>query len=379
MAVLAVCAAAGAGAAITRVSVDIPDALSIEFGSPPQRAVRLELFIDGRDVRAVRVLSTARNPALAGWDARDVESTLALKGGRVEGAITANMIATGRGDAAPWKCIVSAAWKDGTLEGRAECTMGNASMSGHAFNVAGEKLDAMKGGDGFLELILPGADTEAGVRAGIEFREGKAVAAASFSPLVHPVWRRVDASGLALKRGRLSGKLVWPAAGAGDDVPATGARELVLDLDLRNGAAATGTKTRPAVATLAVAPAFPESAGVELAFDAPLAGGERWRRRAVVRLELSRGTVATAAFLNGRAEPGWVGVAETLSLERKSGRFDGVLEATVASATVQPGTYAIRFEGEIVGPWIVGTFESDLAGEPVGKGDFTGWFAQAAR
>lgn len=361
------------------MSVDIPDALSIEFGSPPQRTVRLELFIDGRVVKAVRVLPTARNPALAGWDARDVESTLTLKSDRLEGAITANMIAAGRDEAAPWKCIVSAAWKDGALGGRAECTMGNTSMSGHAFDAAGEKLVAMKDGDGFVEIVLPGAGAEAGVRVGIEFREGKAVAAASFSPLVHPVWRRADASGLALKRGRLSGNLAWPAAEADGDVPAAGAREVALDLDLRNGFAVIGAKTQTAVATLAATPAFPELAEVELAFDGPLAGGERWRRRAVVRLDLSRGAVATSAFLNGRAEPGWTGVAEPLSLERKDGHFDGVLEATVASATVQPGTYAIRFKSEIVGSWIVGTFESDLAGDPVAKGDLAGWFAPASR
>jgi hypothetical protein len=379
VAVLAACVAASAAAAITRVAIDIPDALSVEFGSPPQRAVRLEMFIEGKEVKAVRVLPTARNPALAGWGARDVESTLALKGGRVEGAITANMLAAGRNEAMPWKCIVDAAWKDGTLQGRAECTMGNASMSGHAFDTTGEKLIAMKGGEGFVELLLPGAGAEAGVRVGVEFRDGKAVAAASFSPLVHPVWRRVDASALSLKRGRLSGKLAWPATEADEDLPAAEAREVALNLDLRNGAAAVDAKKRTSVATLAVTPVFPERAEVELAFDAPLAGGERWRRRAVARLELSGGTVATSAFLNGRAEPGWSGVTETLSLERPTGGFDGALEATVASATVQPGTYTVRFKSEIVGPWIVGTFESDLAGDPVGKGDFTGWFAPVSR
>lgn len=365
--------------AVDRVSFDIPDALLVEFGSPQQRTVRIELFMDGRNVKAVRMLPTARNPALAGWDARDVETTLALKSGRLEGSITANLIAAGRSDVAPWKCIVNAAWKDGTLEGRAECTMGNASMSGHAFSATGEDMHAMKGGDGFMELLLPGADAEPGVRAGIEFRDGKGVAAASFSPLVHPVWRRLDVSGLSLKRGRLTGKLAWPATEAGDDVPAAVAREMALDLDLRNGVAVIDAKRRTAVATLTAVPPFPDRGEVELAFDAPLAGGERWRRRAVARLDLARGAVDVSAFLNGRAEPGWSGVAEATSLSRKAGGFDGTLEATVASATVQPGVYAIRFDGGIVGPWIVGTFESDLAGDPAASGDLTGWFAPAAR
>jgi hypothetical protein len=83
--------------------------------------------------------------------------------------------------------------------------------------------------------------------------------------------------------------------------------------------------------------------------------------------------------LNGRAEPGWSGVADALSVGREAGRFDGSIEATVASATVQPGLYDIRFKGEVVGPWIVGSFESELAGTEAAKGDFTGWFAAAGR
>lgn len=379
VAVLVACATAGAGAAVTRLSIDIPDALSVEFGSPPQRAVRVELFIDGRSVEAVRVLPAARNPALAGWDARDVETTLVLKGGRVEGAITANMIAAGRRDAVPWNCIVNAVWKDGMLAGRAECVMGNASMSGHAFKVTGEKLEAIKGDDGFVELLLPGVKTGAGVRAGIEFRGGKAVAASSFSPRVHPVWHRLDASALTLKRGRLSGKLAWLATVAENDEPAAAASSLSLNLDLRDGAAPIDAEIRTAVATLSAVPPFPERAEVELAFDAPLTGGERWRRRAVARFDLMRGTVAATAFLNGRAEPGWTGIADALSLERRGGHIEGAIEATVASATVQPGVYAIRFSGFLVGPWIVGTFEADLAGDPAAKGDFTGWFAPATR
>jgi hypothetical protein len=46
---------------------------------------------------------------------------------------------------------------------------------------------------------------------------------------------------------------------------------------------------------------------------------------------------------------------------------------------VQPGLYDIRFKGEVVGPWIVGTFESGLAGTEAAKGDFTGWFAADGR
>lgn len=237
----------------------------------------------------------------------------------------------------------------------------------------------MKGVDGFVELQLPGVGAAAGVRAGIEFRDGKAVAAASFSPLVHPVWRRIDASALTLKRGRLSGNLAWPAAAGDEDVPAAEARELDLKLDLRDGLATVDPKKRAGVAILSAVPAFPESAEVELAFDGPLISGERWRRRAVARLDVSRGAVATSAFLNGRAEPGWSGVAEALLLDRNPGRFDGSLEVTVASETVQPGVYGIRFKGEVVGPWIVGTFESDLAGSEAAKGDFTGWFTAAAR
>jgi len=364
---------------ITRVSIDIPDALSIEFGSPPQRTVRLELFLDGKKVAAVHVRPTARNPALAGWDARDVESSLAFKSGRLEGAVIANVIAVGREGASPWKCIVNAGWKDGALAGRAESSMGNTSMSGHTFSASSVKLPVMKGADGFVELLLPGTGTDAGIRAGIEFRDGIAVAAASFSPLIHPVWRRLDTSALSLKRGRLSGKLAWPATAADDDVPATEAHELALNLDLRDGFAPVGAKKRTDVALLTAVPAFSENAEVELAFDGPLIAGERWRRRAVARLDVSRGAVAASAFLNGRAEPGWSGVAEVLSLERRPGRFDGALEAAVASATVQPGVYGIRFLGEVVGPWIVGTFESDLAGTEAAKGDFTGWFAAASR
>jgi hypothetical protein len=252
-------------------------------------------------------------------------------------------------------------------------------MSGRTFSVAPTGLEPMNGGEGLVELFLPGAGDEGGVRAGSEFREGKAVAAASFSTLVHPVWRRLDASALALKKGRLSGKLAWAAAEADDDIPAAAARELELNLDLRNGFAAAGPAKRGGVALLAPSPVFPERAEVELAFDAPLTSGERWRRRSVVRLAVSRTTVAATEFLNGRAEPGWSGVAEAKSLERGPGRFEGAIDATVASATVQPGLYGIRFKGEIVGAWIVGTFESDLAGNPVAKGDFTGLFAPAGR
>lgn len=376
---LVVVAAAALRGEVTRVAIDIPEALSVEFGSPPQRTVRLDLFLNGKTVEAALVLSTARNPALAGWDARDVESSLAFKNGRLAGAVTANIVAAGREDSSPWKCIVTAAWKDGTLDGRAECSMGNASMSGSAFSAAPSGLAAMKAADGFLELHIRGAGKGAGVRAGIEFRNGKAVTAASFSPLIHPVWRRLDASALTLKRGRLSGKLTWLAAEAEDDTPASASRELDLNLDLRDGFAPIDPKKGTGVALLSAAPAFPEDAEVELAFDAPLVGGERWRRRAVARLDTSRNTVTASAFLNGRAEPGWNGVAEAVSLERKPGRFDGALEATVASETVQPGVYGIRFKGEVVGPWIVGTFESDLAGSEAAKGDFTGWVAAAGR
>jgi hypothetical protein len=169
-------------------------------------------------------------------------------------------------------------------------------------------------------------------------------------------------------------------ATAGDeDVPAAGPHELDLKLDLREGLASVDTKKRARVTILSPVPIFPDSAEVELAFDAPLVGGERWRRRAVVRFEVSRTTLSASGFLNGRAEPGWSGVADALSVGREAGRFDGSIEATVASATVQPGLYDIRFKGEVVGPWIVGSFESELAGTEAAKGDFTGWFAAAGR
>ena len=362
---------------ITRVSIDIPEALAIEFGSPPQRAVRLVIFFDGRKLDAVLVLPTARNPALGGWDARDVKSTLAFKGDRFEGAVTANIIPVGRETPSPWKCVVSANWKDGTLAGRAESSMGNTSMLAHTFSAESAKLAAMKGGDGFAELLLPGEGNAAGIRAGIEFRDGLAVASAAFSPLIHPVWRRLDTSGLLLKRGRLAGKFVFMATTPDEDVPAAVARELDLKLDLRDGLALIDAKKRAGVVILSAAPVFPDRTEVELAFDAPLVGGERWRRRAVARFDLSRNTFSVSEFLNGRAEPGWSGVADALSLGREDGRFDGSIEATVASATVQPGLYDIRFNGERVGPWIVGTFESELAGAEATKGDFTGWFAEA--
>jgi hypothetical protein len=364
---------------ITRVSIDIPEALAPEFGSPPQRTVRLELFFDGRKVEAVFVLPTAHNPALAGWDARDVESSLAFKGGHLEGAITANIIAVGRDAPSPWKCVVNAAWKDGALAGRAESSMGNTSLPAHSFSAAPAKFAVMKGGDGFVELLFPGEGVVAGIRAGIEFRDGIAVASASFSPLIHPVWRRLDVSGVSLKRGWLAGKIVLLATAADADVPGAQARELNLRLDLRDGFAPIDTKERAGIASLSPVPTAPERAEVELAFDAPLVGGERWRRRAVLRLDVSPSTFSASAFLNGRAEPGWSGVADMLALGREDGRFDGVIEATVASATVQPGLYDIRFKGEVVGPWIVGTFESGLAGTEAAKGDFTGWFAADGR
>ncbi|HUG09725.1 MAG TPA: hypothetical protein VMM36_01870 [Opitutaceae bacterium] len=362
---------------VTRVSIDIPEALATEFGSPPQRSVRLEIFFAGKKVEAVLVLPAARNPALAGWDARDVESTLAFKGARLEGAVTANIIAVGRAGVAPWKCTVSAVWKDGALAGTAELSMGNGPMPGRAFSASPTKLAAMKGGDGFVELLLPGVGEVAGVRAGIEFRDGIAVASAAFSPLIHPVWRRLDVSGVSLKRGRLAGKLLLLASAGDTDVPAAGARELDLKLDLREGLSPIDVKKRTGVAILSAVPVLPERAEVELAFDGPLVGGERWRRRAVVRLDVSRDTISASALLNGRADPGWSGVADAVSLGRDNGRFDGSIEATVASATVQPGLYDIRFKGEVVGPWIVGTFESELAGAEATKGDFTGWFAGA--
>jgi hypothetical protein len=315
---------------VTRVSIDIPDALATEFGSPPQRTVRLEIFFDGKKVEAVLVLPTARNPALAGWDARDVESTLVFKGDRLEGGVTANIIAVGREVPSPWKCVVSAVWKDGALAGRTESSMGDASMAGRAFSVSPAKLAAMKGDDGFVDLLLPGEGAVAGIRAGIEFRDGVAVASAAFSPLIHPVWRRLDTSGLSLKRGRLSGKLNLLATAGDEDVPAAGPHELDLKLDLREGLASVDTKKRARVTILSPVPIFPDSAEVELAFDAPLVGGERWRRRAVVRFEVSRTTLSASGFLNGRAEPGWSGVADALSVGREAGRFDGSIEATVA-------------------------------------------------
>jgi hypothetical protein len=239
------------------------------------------------------------------------------------------------------------------------------------------KLTSARDDDGFVELLIPGEGANTAVRAGIEFRSGRAVAAVSFGPLIHPVWQRLDASALVLKGGRLSGKLSWIPRGArdGDAAFATGALE--LKVDLRSGFAKIARDGTEAVALLGELTALPERAAIELAFDAPLVGGERWRRRVVVRLESSGSKVEAKEFLNGRAYSDWSAVVDGVALNRREGRLAATIEATIASATVQSGFYVITLKGEVVGPWIVGTFESNLAGAGVAKGDFTGWFEPA--
>lgn len=365
-----------AEAAVSRVTIDLPDALGVEFGSAAQRMARLELFLEGREIQAVLVSPIARNPALASWDARNVNSTLAWKGNALEGIIEARIHPAGPGNPTPWRCTVDATWRDGALVGRASCAAANTSLSGGGFSAAPTKLDAARSDSGFIEIVLPGAGDAAGVRAGIEFQRGRATAAASFSPRIHPVWQRLDASGLALKSGKLSGKLIWLAASETEDAPTAGAREISLSVDLRSGfAPILRGKGAPAGAALLTPDAvFPENAELELAIDAPLLGGERWRRRAVVRLDLSKNTARPRAFFNGRADPDWSGLLDAAALTRKGGHIEGRVEATVASAVVQPGLYRISFKGELVGPWIVGTFVSTVGATDASAGDFTGWF-----
>lgn len=377
LALLVCIACATADAAVTRATIDIPGALGVEFGSAAQRMARLELFFEGRDVRAVLVSPIARNPALASWDARDVRSTLAWKANSLEGIVEAGIHPAGSGGTAPWRCVVEAVWRDGAFTGRASCVVGNSSLSGVEFSAVPVNIDEAKKDDGFLEIVLPGTGETEGVRAGIEFRRGKATTAASFSPRIHPVWQRLDASGLALKSGRLSGRLIWLAITAAEDTPAAGARELEMNLDLRGGFASLerGKDAPAGVVTLSPNVVFPDKTGLELAVDAPLLGGERWRRRAVVRLDLSRTTATPRAFFNGRADPDWSGLLDAAVITRKGRHIEGRIEATVASAVVQPGLYRIKFKGQFVGPWVVGTFESTVAASDAASGDFTGWFA----
>jgi len=370
-------ASLGAVGAVLRATIELPEALGLEFGSPPQRSVKLELFLQGKDVKAVLVVPTARNPALAAWDARDVGSSLKWNGGKLEGVVSAKIFQAGSNDAVPWKCVIDAAWKKGSLTGRANSFSGINSEEGCEFSVIPIKVAGNKGGDGFVELFLPSPDGGAGIHSGIVFRDGKAVGAAAFSPLIHPVWQKVDVSKLLLKSGRISGSIQFMPAESGE--PGKEGPAIELKADLRDGLALLPGKTGAGLALLLPVPEWPKRAEIELAFDAPLLGGERWRRRAVVRIEIDDNAVKANEFLNGRMESGWSGIVDGMAFEAGKDQLEGVVEATVASSTVQPGFYRIRFKGEIVGLWLVGTFESELAGGDAATGAFTGWAAPAAR
>ena len=377
IALAAVGIAACADAAVSQFTIDLPGALGVEFGSAAQRVVRLELFMKGKDIDAILVTSIARNPALAGWDARDVVSTLEWKGAALSGAVTATIVPAGPGEPWPWRCVVDAAWKDGGIVGQAKSMMGNTSMTGTEFAVKPDKLAESRMDDGFVELFLPGSGKSVGLHAGIEFRGGKAVSAASFGPLIHPVWQTMDVSGVELKRGRLGGKLTWTPVKAGEEGVASAPEALNIRADLRDGYATVEQGGGTGVLLLSEIPKVSDRMDAELAFDAALVGGERWRRRVVVRFETSRRGAKATAFFNGRADPDWNAVIDRATFERKNGRVSGVISATIAAGSVQPGYYEIRFSGEVVGTWIAGTFESELAGAKVAGGQFTGWTTPA--
>ena len=96
----------------------------------------------------------------------------------------------------------------------------------------------------------------------------------------------------------------------------------------------------------------------------------------MVRFDVSRRGVKATAFFNGRANPDWNAVIDGATFKQHAGRVSGVIEATVAAGSVQPGQYRIEFSGERVGSWIAGRFESKLAGRKAAEGQFTGWVAK---
>lgn len=364
--------------AVSRATIDFPDALGAELGSTPQRTVRIVLLVQGKELKGVLVMPAARNPALAAWDARDVKSTLAGKGDRLEGAIEANVFPATSEISTAWSCAIKATWKGGVLAGKAVSTQGGwtAEME---FTTRPEAITLPKANDAFVELFLPPGEGGRVVRAGIMFKNGKAVAAAAFAPLIHPVWQRIDASKLVLRSGRLSGRLHWPAEDPESGEATKPSRSVELKADLRKGVGFLEGEGAGGLALLSAEHPVREEAEVEIAFDAPLLGAERWRRRAVLRLNRDGAAATATAFLNGRAESGWTGTTDSLAFEFTGDGFKGAIESTIASATVQPGFYRIEFRGHIVGPWLVGSFESKLAGESVATGALTGWWNPGSR
>jgi len=365
-----------------RVDLRLPNALQLGHAKEWQRLAHVSLIFKDGVVQSGRV--GPFNGGLIGgwstvaWTGRFDGGDVRLEGDKLTGTINAYVTSNevGRGEHA---FTIDAALKDGRATGKFTAVHGDSKTAGAVNGVYRQIVPVpVDAEDGLLVLALDGALPRGEVlKVYLDRQGGMYRAAFAFAT---PFSRRpfeIDATGLTLKNGELSGTVnvirnvtrtkIDPLLGsyqvrariAGDRV--SGSHSGVFGEDKGGGDVWGEVLPRPEVPHGTVK--------VAMKLEDGLFGGEDWQNRAFFDFSMNMGKADTGKLSNNKGvyRGQFDGAELTLTEDRVRGRIIG----TVLDGGVTPGQYTFDVEGPKVGNYFMGIFTTRL-GDQTKKGYFVG-------
>lgn len=327
------------------------------------------------------------NTTYADWTCRVDSLDLKLAGGRLSGTIQAAIAGGGKWcRSGQYAFAIDADVLGDAVAGTFATRLGGEQVSGGRFLGRVAPAAVSQPAESTYDLHLHGAAADGkAMWVHLDCRKGAFSAGLAFTPRFNHAVHDVEASGLKLAEGKLTGKL-RVTVNADPYVPRDGkpvACAYAIDARVADGGIGgsfTGTFGGEAVRGVVGGlygprPDVSGAVNVWLKMEQGVAGGAAWHNRTYIHFALKNGKVVEGKFSNNKGA--WEGTFDGAEVRLRDGALTGELKCTIASGRVRKGTYVFALDGRVISSFVTGSFTSRLGGQVVQSGRFVGGIAPA--